>query len=147
MPDQFNMYSKKVMDYFLHPKNIGVIKNADGIGTVGNPRCGDIMKIYIRVGKRVPLKAQSSKLKAQKEEYIKDIKVQTLGCGAAIATSSIITEMVKGKNLDDALKVSNLDVAKELGGLPPVKMHCSLLAKEGIESAIKDYRKKHVKKG
>lgn len=163
--DQFDLYSKQVMKYFKNPKNIGVIKDADGIGTVGNPRCGDVMKVYLKVGHRPlsgnsklqalnskqiqnsnnqnpkKLKANSYKLTAV-EEFIKDIKVQTLGCGAAIATSSIATEMVKGKSLDEALKLTNQEVAKKLGGLPPAKMHCSLLAEEGIKKAIEDYRKK-----
>jgi len=161
MNDNFDLYSKEVMKYFKNPKNIGVIKDADGVGTVGNPRCGDVMKVYLKIGRRPvsgSTKSQilnpkqisnsnvqnSKKLKSYKlqadEEYIKDIKVQTLGCGAAIATSSIATEMVKGKSLDEALKITNKDVAEALGGLPPVKMHCSLLAQEGIQKAIEDYK-------
>lgn len=144
-------YTPKVMQYIKDPKNMGVIKDADGVGTVGNPTCGDVMKVYIKVAKR-PCKSQIPKNKLQinsksqisnskpYEEYIEDIKVQTLGCGAAIATSSIITEMIKGKSLDEALKVSNKDVVNALGGLPKVKYHCSILAEEGIRKAIEDYR-------
>lgn len=157
-------YSKKVMEYFTRPKNMGVIKDADGVGTVGNPRCGDVMKVYIKVGKRLlkisnfqsfdklrtgfPISNKISNFKSQKsektEEYIEDIKVQTLGCGAAIATSSIATEMVMGKSLEEALKVSNKQVADALGGLPKVKYHCSVLAEEGIKKAIEDYKKRKV---
>ena len=134
MKDQFSLYSKKVMKYFTHPKNMGVIENADGVGTVGNPRCGDVMKVYVKV--------KSKTVKGKSIEYIDDIKVQTLGCGAAIASSSMMSEMVKGKSLNDALKLTNKEVATELGGLPPVKLHCSVLAEEGIRKAIDDYRKK-----
>lgn len=153
MTDQFDLYSKEVMKYFKNPKNIGVIKDADGIGTVGNPRCGDVMKVYLKVGQR-PILGKSKiqitndkknpKFKLQtikkQEKYIKDIKVQTLGCGAAIATSSVITEMVKGKTLEEALKISNQAVTKKLGGLPAAKLHCSVLAEQGIRAAIEDYR-------
>ena len=125
-----NMYNKKVLRYFRHPKNIGRIKNPDGIGTVGNPICGDIMKVYIKVGQK------------NGNYYIKDIKVETLGCGAAIATSSIATELIKGKSLDQALKLTNKAVADALGGLPKIKMHCSVLAEEGIKKAIESYKKK-----
>lgn len=154
MNDLFNEYSKEVMKYFKNPKNIGVIKDADGVGTVGNPRCGDVMKVYLKIGCRPilgnpkskilnPKKIQKSKSKTQKtEEYIKDIKVQTLGCGAAVATSSIATEMVKGRSIKEALKLTNLAVAKALRGLPKMKMHCSLLAKQGIQKAIEDYKSK-----
>lgn len=120
------MYSEKVMDHFQNPRNVGEIKDADGVGEVGNMKCGDIMKLYIKVGK---------------DEVIEDIKFRTFGCGAAIATSSIITEMVKGKSLSDAEKVSNSQVAQELGGLPPVKMHCSNLAADALKAAIDNYRK------
>ncbi len=120
------MYSEKVMDHFNNPRNVGEIKNADGIGEVGNPVCGDIMKIYIKV----------------KDNKITDCKFRTFGCGAAIATSSIITEMVKGKQVDDALKISNKAVAEALGGLPPVKMHCSNLAADGLAKAIENYKLK-----
>ncbi|MEM2956478.1 MAG: iron-sulfur cluster assembly scaffold protein [Candidatus Pacearchaeota archaeon] len=126
-------YSKKVMKYFLHPKNIGEIKNADGIGKVGNPICGDIMYIYIKVGKR------------GKNEIIENIKFKTLGCAAAIATSSVVTELAKGKTLQKAIKITNKDVVKFLGGLPPIKRHCSLLAEEALGEAIYDYLKKNKK--
>ena len=119
-----SMYSEKVMDHFNHPRNVGEIKDADGIGEVGNPVCGDIMKIYIKV----------------KNNRISDCKFKTFGCGAAIATSSMITEMVKGMQVDDALEISNKAVAEALGGLPPVKMHCSNLAADGLAKAIEDYK-------
>ncbi len=118
------MYSEKVVEYFMHPKNVGRLDPADGVGEVGNPRCGDVMKIYIQV----------------RENRIEEIRFETFGCAAAIATSSMITEMVKGKTLEEALAVSNKDVADALGGLPPEKIHCSLLAEEGIRAAIDDYR-------
>ncbi len=121
-----SMYSNKVMEHFKNPHNVGEIKNADGIGEVGNPVCGDIMKIYIKV----------------KDDKIVDCKFKTFGCGAAIATSSMITEMVKGKNIDGALKISNKSVAEALGGLPSVKMHCSNLAADGLSKAIEDYKQK-----
>ncbi len=121
------MYSEKVMDHFQNPRNVGEIKDADGIGEVGNVRCGDIMKLYIKVGK---------------DETIEDIKFQTFGCGAAIATSSIITELVKGKTLSEAVQISNKDVADALDGLPPVKMHCSNLAADALKAAVEDYNKK-----
>lgn len=164
MNDNFDLYSKQVMKYFTNPKNIGIIKDADGVGTVGNPRCGDVMKVYIKIGKRPILMSNQLSVTSDQgeqnkktrspvtghrsltEEFIKDIKVQTLGCGAAIATSSIATEMVKGKNLDQALKITNQEVAKALGGLPPVKMHCSLLAEEGIKKAIENYYEKRKTK-
>ncbi|MEA2022231.1 MAG: Fe-S cluster assembly scaffold protein NifU [Candidatus Caldatribacteriota bacterium] len=120
------MYSKKVMDHFSNPRNVGEIKDADGIGEVGNPVCGDIMKIYIKV----------------KDNKVTDCKFRTFGCGAAIATSSMITEMVKGKQVDVALKISNKAVAEALGGLPPVKMHCSNLAADGLAKAIENYKLK-----
>ena len=121
------MYSELVMDHFSNPRNVGAIADADGVGTVGNPVCGDLMKIFIKV----------------KEDRIDDIKFQTFGCGAAIATSSMVTEMVKGKTLEEAEAVSNKAVAEALGGLPPQKMHCSNLAADGVHEAIKDYRSKH----
>jgi nitrogen fixation NifU-like protein len=136
MKDNFDLYSKNVMKYFTNPKNIGVISDADAVSIVGNPKCGDVMKVYIKVASR-PLISKNSKT----EEYIKDIKVQTLGCGAAIATSSIATEMVKGKSLNEALKITNKEVAEKLGGLPKLKYHCSILAEEGIKSAILKYKK------
>ncbi len=123
------MYSDKVMEHFRNPKNMGEIKDADGVGTVGNPVCGDIMTIYIKV----------------KDDKIADIKFKTFGCGAAIATSSMITELAKGKTLDEALKITRDDVADELDGLPPIKMHCSNLAADALREAIKDYRKKTKK--
>ena len=123
-------YSKKVMDHFLNPRNVGEIKDADGIGEVGNPVCGDIMRMYIKV----------------KDNVITDIKFLTYGCGAAVATSSMVTEMVKGKTIEEALEITNKQVAEALDGLPPIKMHCSLLAEQGIKAAIDDYKKKHEKK-
>ena len=123
-------YSEKVMEHFMNPHNVGTLDDADGIGEVGNPRCGDIMKMYIKV----------------KEDVIVDIKFQTFGCGAAVATSSMITEMVKGKTLKEALEITNKDVAEALGGLPNIKMHCSNLAEQGIKAAIEDYKKKLGKK-
>ena len=124
-------YSKKVMQNFMHPKNMGEIKNPDGVGKVGNPVCGDIMWVYIKVDK--------------KTNKIKDIKFRTFGCAAAIATSSMITQLAKGKKINDAKKISMKDVAKQLGGLPPLKMHCSELAKEALNKAIDDYKKRKGK--
>jgi len=120
-------YSTKVMEHFNNPRNVGEIPDADGIGNVGNPVCGDIMRLYIKV----------------KDGLIVDAKFKTFGCGAAIATSSMVTEMIKGKSIDEALKISNKAVAEALGGLPSFKMHCSVLAEEALRSAIDDYRKKH----
>lgn len=119
-------YSEKVLEYFRNPHNMGKIENPDGIGKVGNPQCGDVMWIYIKV----------------KNGIIADCKFETFGCVAAIATSSALTELAKGKNFQQALKITNKDVADELGGLPPIKMHCSLLAEEGLKSAIEDYQNK-----
>lgn len=143
MDDQFDLYTQKVMEYFTNPKNMGKIKDADSIATVGNPKCGDVMKVYLKIGQRPILKrkTKSEKLKAKSEEYIKDVKVQTLGCGAAIATSSIATEMIKGKSLEQALKLSNREIVEKLGGLPLNKHHCSLLAEQGIKKAIEKYLK------
>lgn len=124
------MYSKKVIEHFSKPHNQGVIKDADGVGTVGNPTCGDIMKLYIKVSKN------------KKEEIIEDVKFETLGCGAAIATSSMITDLAKGKTLEEAEKITRQNVADELEGLPPVKMHCSNLAADALHEAIKDYKSK-----
>ena len=121
------MYSEKVMDHFANPRNVGEIENADGVGTVGNAKCGDIMKMYIKVENGI----------------IVDVKFKTFGCGAAIATSSMATEMVKGKTIDEALTLTNKAVAEALDGLPPVKMHCSVLAEEAIHAAIQDYKNKH----
>ncbi len=123
-------YSDKVMDHFRNPRNVGVIDNADGIGKEGNPMCGDIMELSISV----------------KDETIVDAKFRTFGCGAAIATSSMITEMIKGKSIDDALKISNKAVAQALDGLPPKKMHCSVLAADALKKAVDDYRQRSGKK-
>lgn len=128
-------YSKKVMENFLNPKNMGEIKNADGIGKVGSPICGDIMWIYIKVSKDKDGK-----------EIIKEIKFKTLGCAAAIATSSMITELAKGKTLEAAFNITRADVASSLDGLPPIKMHCSNLAADGLKAAINDYYSKSGKK-
>jgi len=133
--DISDLYSEKVLDHFKNPRNMGEIPDADGVATVGNPVCGDIMRMFIKIGQRTDNRGQ-------REEYIKDVKFQTLGCGAAIATSSIATEMIKGKTLKEALKITNKAVAEALGGLPPVKMHCSVLAEEAIQKAIEDYQKK-----
>jgi nitrogen fixation NifU-like protein len=124
------MYSEKVMEHFRNPHNMGEISDADGIGTVGNPVCGDMMKIYIKV----------------KDGYLVDVKFKTFGCGAAIATSSMITELAKGKTLDEALKITKKDVADNLNGLPTIKMHCSNLAADGLHAAIKDYYLKEDRK-
>ncbi len=123
------MYNEKVLNHFQSPHNQGAIADADGIGQVGNPICGDIMKIYIKVGTN-----------KKGEEIINDIRFETLGCGAAIATSSMLTDMAKGKTLDEALKIGKLDIANELGGLPQAKLHCSVLAHEGLHEAINNYR-------
>lgn len=119
------MYNQKVVDYFMHPRNAGKIDDANAIGEVGNPTCGDVMKIYLKIN--------------DKTGVIDDIKFETFGCAAAIATSSMVTEMVKGKTLTDALKVDNKAVAAALGGLPAIKLHCSLLAEQGIRAAAADY--------
>ena len=121
-------YSKKVIQHFTKPHNQGVIKNADGVGTVGNPVCGDIMKLYIKVSKK------------GEKEIIEDVKFETLGCGAAIATSSMVTDLAKGKTLEEAEKITRQNVADELEGLPPTKMHCSNLAADALHEAIKDYK-------
>lgn len=118
------MYTEKVMDHFRNPRNVGEIENPDGVGEVGNPKCGDIMKIYIRV----------------ENDTIQDIRFKTFGCASAIASSSMATEMVKGKSLKEAWELSNRAVAAALDGLPPVKLHCSLLAEEAIHQAINNYR-------
>jgi len=120
------MYSEKVMDHFRNPRNVGEISDADGVGNVGNPVCGDMMTISIKV----------------EDDRIADIKFKTFGCGAAIAVSSMITELAKGRTLDEAMDITRGDVAEELGGLPPVKMHCSNLAADALREAIKDYRKR-----
>ncbi|MBF4475343.1 Fe-S cluster assembly scaffold protein NifU [Methanobacterium formicicum] len=124
------MYSEKVMDHFSNPRNVGEIEDASGVGTEGNPVCGDLMTIYIKV----------------EDDVITDIKFKTFGCGAAIATSSMITEMAMGKTLDEALKITRDDVAEELEGLPPVKMHCSNLAADALRAAIADYKMKQAEK-
>jgi nitrogen fixation NifU-like protein len=119
-------YSAKVMDHFINPRNMGNIENSDGIGEVGNAKCGDIMKIYLKI----------------EGDRIADVKFQTFGCGAAVASSSMATELIKGKTLDEAWRLSNKAVAEALDGLPPIKMHCSMLAEEAIHEAINDYLKK-----
>ena len=133
-----NFYSKKVMDHIRNPRNMGEIKNPDGVGTEGNPICGDTMRLFIKVAKR----PSSAKATEGKEEYIKDIKFQTLGCGAAIASSSMLTTMVKGKTLTQAEKISREEIAEALDGFPPVKIHCSVLASDALKKAIADYRQK-----
>jgi nitrogen fixation protein NifU and related proteins len=125
------IYSKKVLSHFTKPHNHGLMKNPDGVGIVGNPVCGDLMKIYIKVARD-----------KKKKEFIKDIKFETLGCGAAIATSSMVTTLAKGKGLDEAIKITRNDVAENLEGLPPTKMHCSNLAADALRKAIKNYQSK-----
>jgi nitrogen fixation NifU-like protein len=122
-------YSEKVMDHFMNPRNVGDIPDASGIGTVGNPVCGDVMKMYLKI----------------ENDTIVDVKFKTFGCGAAVATSSMVTEMVKGKTIDEALKISNKAVAEALGGLPAIKMHCSVLAEQALKSALVDYYKRQGK--
>ena len=121
------LYSEKVMDHFANPRNIGELENADGVGEVGNAKCGDIMKMYLKIDGGI----------------ITDVKFKTFGCGAAIATSSIATEMIKGKSVEDALKLTNKAVVEALDGLPPVKLHCSVLAEEAVKTAINDYYKRN----
>ena len=121
------MYTEKVMDHFMNPRNVGEIENASGVGEVGNAKCGDIMKIFIKVETNVTV----------------DVKFQTYGCDAAIATSSRATEMVMGKTIEEALAITNKEVAESLGGLPPVKLHCSVLAEEALHAAIADYKARH----
>ncbi|QSZ67789.1 Fe-S cluster assembly scaffold protein NifU [Methanofollis aquaemaris] len=123
-------YSKRVMDHFMNPRNVGEVEDADGVGLVGNPVCGDLMQVTIRV----------------EEDVITDIKFKTFGCGSAIATASMVTELAMGKHLDEALAITRQDVADELEGLPPVKMHCSNLAADALHEAITDYREKRKKK-
>ena len=123
MRDAWSLYSDKVMEHFKNPRNVGEIENPDGVGHVGNPVCGDIMELYIKVN----------------DGTITDAKFKTFGCGAAIATSSMVTEMVKGKSIEEALEISNRAVAEALGGLPAIKMHCSVLAEEALKLAIEDY--------
>jgi len=121
------MYSEKVMDHFQNPRNVGEISDANGVGEVGNAKCGDIMRIYLKV----------------EDNIIKDVKFKTFGCGAAVATSSMVTEMVMGRTIEEALKISNDAVAEALDGLPPVKMHCSNLAADALHEAIKNYQEQH----
>ena len=121
------MYSEKVMDHFQHPRNVGEIENASGMGTVGNAKCGDIMRIYLDI---------------DDNQIIRDVKFKTFGCGAAVATSSMATEMVKGKTIEEAMKLTNKAVMEALDGLPPVKVHCSVLAEQAIKAAVSDYYKR-----
>ena len=121
------LYSEKVMDHLMHPRNVGVIEDADGIGEVGNAKCGDIMKIYLKI----------------EDNIIVDVKFETFGCGSAIASSSMATEMIKGKSIDDAMSLTNQAVTEALDGLPAVKIHCSVLAEEAIKNALKDYYEKN----
>lgn len=123
------LYSEKVMDHFSHPRNVGEMPDADGVGTVGNAKCGDIMQMFIKVDKETGI--------------ITDVSFKTFGCGAAIATSSMATELVKGKSIDDALALTNSAVVEALEGLPPVKIHCSVLAEEAIKAAVADYYKRN----
>ncbi len=120
------LYSEKVMDHFLHPRNVGVIEDANAIGEVGNAKCGDIMKMYLKI----------------EDDIIRDVKFETFGCGSAIASSSMATEMIKGKPLSEAMKLTNQAVTEALDGLPAHKLHCSVLAEEAIQSALEDYRKR-----
>jgi nitrogen fixation protein NifU and related proteins len=124
------MYSEKVMQHFKKPQNMGEIPDADGVGSVGNPTCGDLMTMYIKV----------------KDNRLEDVKFKTYGCGAAVATSSMTTELAKGKTIDEAMQISRASVADSLGGLPPVKMHCSNLAADALHAAIEDYQKKQKSK-
>ena len=117
------LYSEKVMDHFQHPRNVGVIEDANGVGEVGNAKCGDIMKIYLKI----------------EDDIIKDVKFETFGCGSAIASSSMATELIKGKTIEEALAVTNKQVVDALGGLPAYKLHCSVLAEESIKTAVKNY--------
>ena len=121
------LYSDKVMDHFRHPRNVGVIEDADGVGEVGNPKCGDIMKMYLKI----------------ENDTIVDVKFETFGCGSAIASSSMATELIKGKPVSEALKLTNQAVTEALDGLPPQKLHCSVLAEEAIKAAMKDYYDRH----
>ena len=122
-------YSQKVMDHFMNPRNVGEIENADGVGEAGNPKCGDIMKIYLKVNPET--------------KVIDDVKFKTFGCASAIASSSMATELIKGKTIEEAWDLTNNAVAEALDGLPPIKMHCSVLAEESIHAALNDYREKH----
>lgn len=120
------MYTEIVMDHFRNPRNVGQIENADGVGQVGNPKCGDIMKIYLKIN----------------DETIEDVKFETFGCGSAIASSSMATELIKGKSINEAVELTNKAVIEALGGLPPVKVHCSVLAEQAVKSALYDYSQK-----
>ena len=122
------MYTEKVMDHFMHPRNVGEIDNASGVGTVGNAKCGDIMRIFLDI---------------DENQVVRDAKFKTFGCGAAIATSSMATEMIIGKTIQEALEVTNKAVMEALGGLPPVKVHCSLLAEQAVHAALRDYAQKN----
>ncbi|HME45022.1 MAG TPA: Fe-S cluster assembly scaffold protein NifU [Syntrophorhabdales bacterium] len=124
-------YSDKVMDHFMHPRNMGEIEDASGVGEVGNPACGDVMRLYLKI----------------EDGKIVDAKFKTFGCGAAIASSSMTTELIKGKSIDEALKLSNQAVSEALGGLPPAKQHCSVLAEEALQAALEDYKKKQGSAG
>lgn len=124
------MYTEKVLDHFQNPRNVGEIEDASGVGTVGNAKCGDIMQIFIKVND---------------DDVIEDVRFKTFGCGAAVATSSMATEMIKGKKVDEALKISNAAVVEALEGLPPQKIHCSVLAEEAVKAVVEDYRSKKTK--
>ena len=124
-------YSEKVMDHFMHPRNMGEIEDASGVGEVGNPACGDVMRLYLKI----------------EDGKIVDAKFKTFGCGAAIASSSMTTELIKGKSIDEALKLSNEAVSEALGGLPPAKQHCSVLAEDALRAALEDYKKKQGSAG
>jgi len=128
--DLKSLYSEKVLDHFYHPRNVGVMEKPDGVGTVGNPVCGDVLRLFIKVGKK------------DDQELIKEAKFQTLGCGAAIATSSMATEMIKGKPLSEAVELTNQAITEALGGLPKAKIHCSVLAADAVKKAIADYESK-----
>ncbi len=121
------MYTEAVMDHFRNPRNVGSMENADGVGQVGNPKCGDIMKIYLKINE---------------DDIIEDVKFETFGCGSAIASSSMATELIKGKTIDEAVDLTNKAVIEALGGLPPVKVHCSVLAEQAVKSALYDYAQK-----
>ena len=125
------LYSEKVMDHFLHPRNVGVIEDADAVGEVGNAKCGDIMKMYLKI----------------EDDTIRDVKFETFGCGSAIASSSMATEMIKGKPVSEAMKLTNTAVTEALDGLPAHKIHCSVLAEEAIQSALEDYRRRQGQSG
>lgn len=130
-----DLYNETVMDHFMNPRNVGTIENPDGVGETGNPSCGDVMKMYLKIEKN-----------NKGEEVIKDIKFQTFGCGAAVASSSMTTELVKGKTVKEAEALTSGEVAEELGGLPPIKMHCSNLGAQALQAAIKDYKGKNENK-